>query len=257
MSITFCFCITDDGWEKLKQIATLKINLINAIIGSDTKHLTPDENLESFFKNQFDQMINEEDQLSWDTVHLEAYEKAKKDESLITSVRDIPRRSRIRRVNTGLVGTIAFGKKGSDSVFAISNGNDKPKVISVEEAVQYYAAPIDEIPYEVSQNFNALMNIVKGRRQKAIEKLQAVKSIKPQFSNYTSDLIKIIREFDDLSEGTLKDIMDIDLKDIDNFQKTLEKVIPQKLVQNILERAERTEESKELLLLLEEHVNES
>jgi superfamily II DNA or RNA helicase len=262
--------IIGEAETKLKQIATLKINLINAIIGSDTKHLTPDENLESFFKNQFDQMINEEDQLSWDTVHLEAYEKAKKDESLITSVRDIPRRSRIRRVNTGLVGTIAFGKKGSDSVFAISNGNDKPKVISVEEAVQYYAAPIDEIPYEVSQNFNALMNIVKdrlfaknsvpqikGRRQKAIEKLQAVKSIKPQFSNYTSDLIKIIREFDDLSEGTLKDIMDIDLKDIDNFQKTLEKVIPQKLVQNILERAERTEESKELLLLLEEHVNES
>jgi hypothetical protein len=262
--------IIGEAETKLKQIATLKINLINAIIGSDTKHLTPDENLESFFKNQFDQMINEEDQLSWDTVHLEEYEKAKKDESLITSVRDIPRRSRIRRVNTGLIGTIAFGKKGSDSVFAISNGSDKPKVISVEEAVQYYAAPIDEIPYEVSQNFTALMNIlkyrlfaknsvpqIKGRRQKAIDKLQAVKSIKPQFSNYTNDLIKIIREFDDLSEGTLKDIMDIDLKDIDNFQKTLEKVIPQKLVQNILERAERTEESKELLLLLEEHVNES
>ncbi len=255
---------------KLKQIATLKITLINAIIGSDTKHLTPDENLESFFKSQFDQMTSEEDQLSWDTIHLEAYEKAKKDENLMASVKEIPRRSRIRRTNTGYNGTIAFGKKGSDSVFAISNSFEQPKVISVEEAIPYFMANEDDEAHEVSQNFSDLMNVVKnrlfaknsvpqikGRRQKAIEKLSAVKSLKPQFANYCSDLIKIIREFDDLSEGTLKDIMDIDLKQIDIFKEKLESIVSQKLVQNILERAERTEDSKELLLLLEEHENES
>ena len=255
---------------KLKQIATLKITLINAIIGSDTKHLTPDENLESFFKSQFDQMTSEEDQLSWDTIHLEAYEKAKKDENLMASAKEIPRRSRIRRTNTGYNGTIAFGKKGSDSVFAISNSFEQPKVISVEEAIPYFMANKDDEAHEVSQNFSDLMNVVKnrlfaknsvpqikGRRQKAIEKLSAVKSLKPQFANYCSDLIKIIREFDDLSEGTLKDIMDIDLKQIDIFKEKLESIVSQKLVQNILERAERTEDSKELLLLLEEHENES
>ena len=255
---------------KLKQIATLKITLINAIIGSDTKHLTPDENLESFFKSQFDQMTSEEDQLSWDTIHLENYEKAKKDESLMARVKEIPRRSRIRRINTSFNCTIAFGKKGSDSVFAISNGTEQPKVISVEEAIPYFMATIGDEAFQVSQNFSNLMNVVKnrlfaknsvpqikGRRQKAIEILNAVKSLKPQFANYCSDLIKIIREYDDLSEGTLKDIIEIDLKQIDSFKDKLESVVSQQLVQNILERAERTEDSKELLLLLEEYTHES
>jgi superfamily II DNA or RNA helicase/HKD family nuclease len=255
---------------KLKQIATLKIALINAIIGSDTRHLTPDENLESFFKGQFDQIANEEDQLSWDTIHLEAYERAKKNEELISNVRSIPRRSRIRRVNTSYVGTIAFGKKGSDSVFAISSGIEKAKVISVEEAIPYFMSSADENAHEVSQEFNDLMNIVKnrlfaknnvpqikGRRQKAIVILNAVKSVKPQFANYCSDLIKIIREFDDISEGTLKDIIEIDLNKIDIFKDKLESIVSEKLVQNILERAERAEDSKEMLLLLEEHTHES
>lgn len=255
---------------KLKSISTLKINLINAIVGSDTKHLTPDENLESFFINQFDSTDSDQNQLSWDTPHIETYEKAKSDLKLMDKVRNMPRRSRIRRINTGCKGVIAFGKKGLDSVFAVSTDDNQTKILSLEEAIPYFKAGISEESYEVGQSFSNLMNVVKetlfsknavppvkGRRAKAIEVLNAVKNVKPQFTNYCNDLIKIIREFDDIPEGTLKDIIGINLKSLNLFEEIMENIISQRQVQNILEKAERTEESKELLLLLEEHTVET
>jgi len=64
---------------RLKSISTLKMKLINAVVGSDTRTLTKDEELVSFFKDEFDKARKEDEQLSWDTVHREAYDKASKD----------------------------------------------------------------------------------------------------------------------------------------------------------------------------------
>ncbi len=254
---------------RIKQISTLKITLINKIIGSDTKHLTPDEDLESMFKNQFDDATIETEQLSWDTIHLDNYYKALKNEKIINEARNIPRRSRIKRTNTSFSGTVAYGKKGSDSIFAITDENSNTRIISVEEAIPYFEAKPEELAFEVSNNFEHLLTLIreslfakhsvppiKGRRQKAIELLNAVKSVNPEALNYCNDLIKIIKEYDDLSDGTLKDLLNIKLENIDTIYSDLQKVVSKNLIRNILQKADKTDEGHELLLLMEEHVND-
>ncbi len=254
---------------RIKQISTLKITLINKIIGSDTRHLTPDENLESIFKNEFEKASDDIEDLSWDTVHLDTYYKVLKNEKLMNEARNIPRRSRIKRKQSDFYGTIAFGKKGKDSVFAITNTENEAKIVSVEEAMPYFVASRNEEPFEVSQNFDGLLTVVrdklfakhsvppiKGRRQKAIELLNAVKSVKPETLNYCNDLIKIIKEYDDLSDGTLKDLININLNDMENIYENLQNIVSENLIRNILQKADKTEEGQELLLLMEEHVNE-
>lgn len=254
---------------RIKQISTLKITLINKIIGSDTRHLTPDENLESIFKNEFEKASDDIEDLSWDTVHLDTYYKVLKNEKLMNEARNIPRRSRIKRKQSDFYGTIAFGKKGKDSVFAITNSENEAKIVSVEEAMPYFVASRNEEPFEVSQNFDGLLTVVrdklfakhsvppiKGRRQKAIELLNAVKSVKPETLNYCNDLIKIIKEYDDLSDGTLKDLININLNDTENIYENLQNIVSENLIRNILQKADKTEEGQELLLLMEEHVNE-
>lgn len=51
------FFPTDIGEENtlIKGISTLKMLLINNIVGSDTKTLTPDETLQSYFRNRYEE----------------------------------------------------------------------------------------------------------------------------------------------------------------------------------------------------------
>jgi len=251
---------------KLKAISTLKITLINAIIGSDTKHLTPDESLESFFKNQYEEIAAKNDELSWDAIHIEHYHRAIKHQQTLERARRIPRRSRIKRNNTGANGTIAFGKKGRDAIFALGLNGGEVQIVGAEEALPYFVSAEEEVSFKVDASFTQLMKVVrdrlfernhfppvKGRRQKAIEILNALINERPQYANYCRDLIRVIKDFDDLSEGTLKDISKINLHDLDKSVTTLMKIVPQSMVQSTLSRVEKSEESQEMLLLLEEH----
>ena len=49
-----------------KGVSTLKMLLINAVVGSDTRTLTPDETLESYFKRQATEADDEAETPSWD-----------------------------------------------------------------------------------------------------------------------------------------------------------------------------------------------
>ena len=262
--------IIGEAETKLKQISTLKMNLINAIVGSDTRHLTPDEDLQSYFKEQYDEIEKSSNSSSWDSYHIENYELACKDNLLIEQIRKIPRRTRIQRRETKYTGTVIFGKKGADSIFAFGDPNNITNVISVEQALPYFQASKNETSYEVTKDFNNLMALIKdflflknsvplikGRRQKAIELLSGIKVLKPELSNYCKDLIKIIKELDDLSDGTLKDLADFNLKEVNTISERLKYLVPENLIQNVLEKTEKMDSAKETILLVEEHKDES
>ena len=51
--LNFFPTLLGDSEVKIKQITTLKMGLINNVIGSDTKTLTPDEDLQTFFIDEF------------------------------------------------------------------------------------------------------------------------------------------------------------------------------------------------------------
>src|SRR5260221_3507431 len=148
---------------RLKSISTLKMKLINAVVGSDTRTLTKDEELVSFFKDEFDRARKEDEQLSWDTVHREAYDKASKDNKLMQVVQKVPRRSRVRRQGTKTPGVVVFGKKGQSSIFTFGDAESEVRVVSSEEALPCFAAKPDEQGKGVDKDFTSVFSMAKEK----------------------------------------------------------------------------------------------
>ena len=250
---------------RVKAISTLKMNLINKIIGNDTKILTSGEKLETFFKDQFDKASREDEKLSWDTVHRENFEIAVKDSKLMQQVLELPRRSRMKRTAGKNMGTIVFGKKGQNSIFTFGLTADDIKVTSAEEALPILLAKPDEKGEMVDKNFTEVFNLakeklfakheypqVKGRRSSAINVLKIISDKLPVAKDYCEDIISIIRTLDDISDGSLKDVSQLDTNKVEDSYKKLQSIIPDVYVRNILNRSKHTEEAQELLLFAEQ-----
>jgi len=265
-----CFpTYTGEEEVRIKSISTLKIKLINAVVGSDTKTLTEEEVLESFINNKdFDDAQKNSEKLSGDARHRENYEQALKDRKFIDEVKKLPRRSRIKRDKPGEKDqVIVFGKKGENTVFTIAKPNDNTQVISQEVALPVFEAEIDEKSFEVDKDFNNMFIVAKeklfaknelpkiqGRRASAINILEALGNELPESKNYCEDVIKIIKELDDLPEGTLKNIAQIKLKDIKKAYYELTKIVPSDYIHNIFIKAQKTQDEQELLLFAEQLV---
>jgi hypothetical protein len=93
---------------------------------------------------------------------------------------------------------------------------------------------------------------IKGRRQESLKFLMALKDLEPKSETYCMDVIKIIREFDDLDEGTLYELARIDLEEPEVAFSALKKLVPENIINTILTRATMTDSQEELLLLAEE-----
>lgn len=251
---------------RVKSISTLKIKLINAVVGSDTKTLTSDEELKTFFKDEFDKARQQDEQLSWDAPHREAYEKALKSEDM-HKVLALPRRSRIKRIETGKQGVVVFGKKGSNSIFTYGLEQSEADVVAAESALHYFQAKPDDKSEEVGEDFTLAFNTAKeklfgkhelpkiqGRRAKAIHVLKVIADEMPTTRDYCEDIISIIKTLDDLSDGALKDIAQIDLRNIEKAHERLLEIVPETYIRNVLTRAGRTEGEEELLLFAEQFV---
>jgi hypothetical protein len=122
-----------------------------------------------------------------------------------------------------------------------------------------------EVSTEIVQESNGLIQLtanklfaksampaIRGRRQEAIKLLTALSHQLPESQNYCHDLIQVIKEFDDINEGSLKDIINLDLDELKVTFLEVKKIVPEKLIINILNKVQRTQEDTEMLLLLEE-----
>ncbi|MCA9371696.1 helicase [Candidatus Woesebacteria bacterium] len=251
---------------KVKSISTLKIKLINSVVGSDTRTLTSDEELTSFFKDEFDKAREQDEQLSWDAPHREMYEKALKNYDM-QKAQGLPRRSRVKRVDTGHQGVVVFGKKGSNSIFTFGENPEVVEVVSAEHALPYFRAKENEEGKSVSDDFINAFNMAKeklfgkhelpkiqGRRAKSIQVLKIISEELPASRDYCEDIISIIKTLDDLSDGALKDISRLDLRNVQTAYKKLLEIVPETYIRNVLTRANRTESEQELLLFAEQFI---
>ncbi len=269
--------VVGDSEIRIKAISTLKINLIHNIVGSDTRTLTPDETLQSFhkdefdlqkfFKNEFENADRSEDGLSWDSVFIEDYEIASRDRGLMEDIEKIPRRSRISRSGNAEQRGVIFSKRGENSVFVTSTLTSDPEVISAEDALSFFKAKEDEVGAEITSAFPKLFGYAKeklvekhalaeirGRRAVALQLIEAVRLNLPSAESYCVDLGKIIKEYDDVSEGTLKDLSQIREKSPEAIYDAIRKLIPESFIRNILNRVDRMETESEVILLAEEFV---
>ncbi len=254
----------------VKQISTLKIKLINNVIGNDTKTLTSDEELKSFFREEYDKAEGETEQESWDVKHREAYDLVRNDKAFINDVMALNERSRLVRTDRPNALVIAFAKKGDHVLFAVAEKDQEPQIVSVETAINHFVAKPDEKAVEADASLDPIFVMlrdklfasheqppIRGRRADALNNLKFLREKYTPSKDYCKDLEDIIRHYDDLSEGELKDIAQLKFYDggdqaLKDALQQLKDQFPVHYLQAIKERAERLENEGEVIVLTEE-----
>ncbi len=243
---------------RTKEISTLKMAMIHAIMGEDTKALTSDEECTAFFRDRYRAEIERFETESWDTPYRRFLESVKGTDEYKDALQ-IPHRARTGRiVEKPLRGVILFGKKGEDFVFKISDGDRDPVMLSAEEALRLFEAAPEEKPFAVSEDFDSLYqraklslfrSNTKNRNDrnilKAIDKLKAMKARLP--GDYYSDLLAAL-DAEALSGYEVRLINRLRPSEI----QKLSEEIPAGYLVRLLEAQAKADEGDETLIISEE-----
>lgn len=261
---------TGERETRVKQISTLKLTMIHALIGEDTKVLTNDEELRSYFIEKFrEEMRAQEEKESWDAKYLNELHRIRSAEpALIESARNLPKRVRIKRTKQkNAKGVIVFGKKGDDYIFKHGLSPDDIFTMNAREAINLFSAEVQEKADRVSDGFEKIYQKVKkelfarkaevamdkGKRE-AIDKVKYFKDNGIGQRDYFVDLLRVIEEFDSLPERYLKQIRQINSSSLSADIKELQNDVPHEYLVDIIKRAESIDEGDESIIFAEELV---
>ena len=266
----FNFFPTDIGEQNtlIKGISTLKMLLINNIVGSDTRTLTLDETLESYFKKQYEEADEEIGEKSWDNDYKNIYNSVKHNMELLGAILNIPERARIVRKNCTEPCAISFAKRGSNTLFALASPFDnKARIVSPEEVLGLFKANPNEEGYEYDQEldhkFAVLRDEIKKpypkvnldkRKGQAVDNLEKLLAVYPIEKDYLSDLLEVIKSYDDLSDGELKYLANITLRK-DNAKDLICEIkekIPVHYIIQIKQKVEAIDAQTEIIMFTED-----
>lgn len=191
---------------RTKEISTLKMAMIHAIMGEDTKALTKEEDLQAYFKERYRKELSRNEEESWDTPYRKLLNSLKGTD-VYNKALELPHRARTARsVDKPKKGVLMFGRKGDDFVFKIGDTSNPPAMISAEEAISLFEADINEKPVDLSKNFDAVYQRVKSslfssevkdRNEKeqinALAKIKVLMSKQALSKDYLEDLAQVVR----------------------------------------------------------------
>ena len=253
-----------------KKISSLKVHLMNTLIGSDTQVLTNEEELESYFVDKVAEEQAKEDQESWNTKYRNLWDKVRFDHQLMKQVDDVKQRSFLghQSISKGL---ILFGQKGEGiPTYVINQVGDEPQRASAEEALRFFEADPDEKPEKRTSNFQPLYEEArgklfqqsalpdkKGRRGDAINLLDLLAEKYPAARTHSKDARTIIADLDGFPEGTLKRIYDLGKTylrqdDYEGAYRELREIVSIDYMEAIQNRVAGLSSEKEVLLIAEE-----
>ena len=209
---------TDIGESEIRiqEISTLKMAMIHAIMGEDTKVLTSEEELRAFFIEQYKTIIENDECKSWDTEYRTELDNLVHTKEMKDAL-NLPLRTKIRR-KTSLPeeGVLVFAKKGRDFVFKYSNGNKKPYDRTPEEAFKLLKTSKEEKPHKISDTFDKTFNLIKASlfsddsesdtektKRDALDKVRVMIQTKACDIEYLEDL-KTAMKFDAISGYALR-----------------------------------------------------
>jgi hypothetical protein len=255
-----------------KRISTLKVHLMNTLIGSDTQVLTDDEQLESYFVDTFNEEVKRDESESWDAKYRNLWDKLKYDRTLLDEIAAIKQRSFLARKHSQK-GMLLYGQKGiGASIFVTNVQREAMTRVSAEEILGYFEAKKDEESVGKSSGFRELFVIGKsklfkkdrlpdnkGRRGDAINILDLIvqNTEDSRIKSHARDARKIITELDGFPDGTLKRINELakDYLAKDDYAgafEILQEITPQDYMAAIYNRASVLENEPESLLIAEE-----
>ncbi len=254
---------TGEFETRTKEISTLKIAMIQALFGEDTRILTNDEELKSFFKKQYEKEIAKSEQRSWENPYLNLYYSLQSsNSSAYQEALKIPLRTRIARTEKQeKQGVLIFGKKGNDFVFRLGHSAMDVKPLAPHEALSLFQAKPTESAQKVSSEFGPIYDSVKsllffknGRTQ--TEKLKSevknkinlvIKDILFSDIDYLKDLLAVI-ELDSLPKHYMRLINKIKVSEFDQLPDE----ITQRYISTILSTAAKVDAGTETLIISEE-----
>lgn len=246
---------------RTKQISTLKMAMIHAIMGEDTKALTDEEELNAFFKERYEAELSKSEERSWDTKYRNLLNQLRGKE-IHNEALQIPHRTRIgRKVDRPFKGVLLFGKKGNDFVFKIGeNASEPPIILTSEQALNLFEALPEEKAEVVDKSFDSIYQNVKKllfrsgegnekekSRLEAFDKLKHWKKTKALPKDYLEDLLLILQN-DGLTGEEIRFINKQTTKTVD---KLVEK-ITQDYLNRIVDKMSKVEEGDETLILAEQ-----
>lgn len=245
---------------RTKEISTLKMAMIHAIMGEDTKALTKEEDLQAYFKDRYRKEFARSEETSWDTPYRKLLNSVKGTE-VYDQAMEIPHRARTaRNVDKSKKGVLMFGRKGDDFVFKIGDTMTTPVMIPAEEAIALFEAEKDEKPVDLSHGFDVVYQKVKAslfsgdvteRNEKDL--LNALAKIKILMKNqllpkdYLSDLIQVIKA-DALSGYEIRYINQLAPKDAEKLPLQ----ISTEYLARIIDSQNKVDDNEETLILSEE-----
>ena len=265
----FNFFPTELGEQEVhtKQISELKISMFQALFGDDTKILNKNEDLESYFADEFND--NEE------TLNLETnyenliYNIRENKPKFIEKIRNLPNRIKIQRKTKSYnkkEGLIMYSKKGTDSFFTHTDKSNNSKNIPAEMCFNILDAEPAETACETSDRFETMYKKSKERiynnitlpsldrvKKQTIDKIEGIKKIcDAKYIEYLENLKKIIEEFDDLPGGHLKKIRNLKKENVNEGLINLQKEISEGYISKIFLNVSKIENVKTKLIISEE-----
>ena len=258
---------TGERETRVRQISTLKIAMVHALFGEDTKVLTKDEELESFFAKQLQEALKNQEELSPETKYENFIRKLRTAEpGIINEALNISKRSRIKRTSQkDRQGVIVFGKKGEEFVFKFGSRKGESDPLGIAEALKLFEADLSEEAEKTSKSFDPIYDRIKKKlfsrktevsmdrgKTDTVKKMDALIAKLPQKKDYLEDLRYVIRDLDALPDRYAKFIRAIDLKTLKEDIKELEREVPHDYIISIIEREKQIDEGREVLIFSEE-----
>lgn len=245
---------------RTKEISTLKMAMIHAIMGEDTKALTKDEEVQAYFKERYRTEFASSEEASWDTPYRKLLNGLKGTDTYTTAL-EMPHRARTARIiDKPKNGVLMFGKKGNDFVFKIGSKTEIPVMISAEEALSLFSAEPKEVPVDLSKDFDEVYQKVKSslfrsdvkdRNEKdilnAVSKIKLLQKAKLLSADYLFDLMTVVKA-DALSGYEIRYINQLVLGDAEKLPK---KITAEYLARIIITQ-NKVDDSEETLILSEE-----
>lgn len=266
---------------RVEGLATLKMSMIHALLGEDTKVLKSEEtdSLKRFLVDDFNKVKEKSEELSWDTKY----------QNLIREHRDInsqeyrtaiglPKKSRVARkyhrldsiasedienLFTTNKGILVFAKRGKDYLFKLRLSTGVVKTLTAENGIFLFECMLEEQGYMVSPEFDQLYQEIKSQlhtnkvsikqdkgEQEVLTNLRYLQQKFPS-EVYLKDLVKVIQELRGLPDGVLKNIKKLDLKNPELALANIKTLIPESYLNQIISSSNQHDEHETIIFAQE------
>ena len=234
--------------------------MIHAIMGEDTKVLTKDEEIQSYFLEQYRKEMAKSEEVSWD-VKYQKILNAAKGTQIYDEAMQLPHRARTgRSAEKPRSGVLMFGKKGNDFVFKIGTLDGQVCQLTAEEAIGLFEAAPSEQPTALTESFESTYQMTKSHlfssdvkdkneknRLEAMQKIKVILNRKALPADYLKDLMKVIQS-DGLSGFELRYINNLKPA---NYHK-LPDQIDQFYINRIIGTYNHVDDGEESIILAED-----